>query len=231
MPEGEPIPTDVVAPAYQDETTLPPSLRPRQLPLQPIATVATVGLVLLLAWGLGLKAIERWERWQNAPAIASSTPPRYPEAPANQLVCLFRNCQPGARLRPAAFDAFWQMWAAAREEGVQLRPIGAFQSIQAQQQALKDAKEVSADEQQRWLHYSDYHTGYGVVIGDAQAPETNRQRAFEKTSAFKWLEENAAEFGFQLSYPKRNKIGVDYKPWHWRYVGDSESQQLFGIQP
>lgn len=44
---------------------------------------------------------------------------------------------------------------------------------------------------------------------------------FEKTKAFKWLQENAEEYGFILRYPKDKQeiTGISYESWHWRYVG------------
>ena len=44
---------------------------------------------------------------------------------------------------------------------------------------------------------------------------------FEKTSAFKWLSENAYKYGFILRYPenKTSITGYDYESWHFRFVG------------
>jgi len=44
---------------------------------------------------------------------------------------------------------------------------------------------------------------------------------FYKTAAYKWLMENAADYGFILRYPedKVHITKVKYEPWHWRYVG------------
>lgn len=41
---------------------------------------------------------------------------------------------------------------------------------------------------------------------------------FDKTTAYKWMQDNAYRYGFVLSYPLNNKYYV-YEPWHWRYVG------------
>jgi D-alanyl-D-alanine carboxypeptidase len=41
---------------------------------------------------------------------------------------------------------------------------------------------------------------------------------FESTDAYKWLQNNAHEYGFVLSYPKNNQYYV-FEPWHWRFVG------------
>ena len=42
---------------------------------------------------------------------------------------------------------------------------------------------------------------------------------FEDTEEFRWLLSNAGRFGFVLSYPKDNKDGIMYEPWHWRFEG------------
>lgn len=46
--------------------------------------------------------------------------------------------------------------------------------------------------------------------------------SFEKTSGCKWLLENAWKYGWILRYTNENikDTGVDYEPWHFRYVGD-----------
>ncbi|MBI4993830.1 D-alanyl-D-alanine carboxypeptidase family protein [Candidatus Wolfebacteria bacterium] len=40
---------------------------------------------------------------------------------------------------------------------------------------------------------------------------------FDKTSEYKWMLKKARRFGFYLSYPKNNKKGIDYEPWHWHF--------------
>ncbi len=40
---------------------------------------------------------------------------------------------------------------------------------------------------------------------------------FEKTEEYKWLSRNAHKFDFYMSYPKDNKDGIIFEPWHWRY--------------
>lgn len=44
---------------------------------------------------------------------------------------------------------------------------------------------------------------------------------FYQTPEYAWLEQNAADFGFILRYPKDKQhiTRVEYEPWHWRYVG------------
>jgi len=40
---------------------------------------------------------------------------------------------------------------------------------------------------------------------------------FSCTPEYKWLLEHANAFGFYLSYPKNNKFGVVFEPWHWHW--------------
>ena len=51
---------------------------------------------------------------------------------------------------------------------------------------------------------------------------------FEHTKAFAWLVEHAADYGFILRYPKDKveKTGVNYEPWHWRYVGTEYAKEI-----
>ena len=44
---------------------------------------------------------------------------------------------------------------------------------------------------------------------------------FGDTKAGKWLAANSCRFGFILRYPegKENITGIEYEPWHFRYVG------------
>ncbi len=46
---------------------------------------------------------------------------------------------------------------------------------------------------------------------------------FGETQAGLWLRENSKDYGFILRYPKgkENITGIQYEPWHFRYVGKS----------
>jgi zinc D-Ala-D-Ala carboxypeptidase len=64
-------------------------------------------------------------------------------------------------------------------------------------------------------------------LGDATNSALDLNPEFDTTAAFKWLEANAARYSFEMSFPKGNLQGVSYEPWHWRYVGDSDSLETF----
>lgn len=139
----------------------------------------------------------------------------------------------GIKLRAAAAEKFKAMSAAAQADGVILVPISGFRSITDQQHLFFEIKaqrgqvatkraEVSAPP-----GYSEHHTGYAVDIGDRKTPSTNLSPSFEETAAFKWLEKHAPYYSFELSFPKGNPQGINYEPWHWRFVGDSNSLETF----
>ena len=50
----------------------------------------------------------------------------------------------------------------------------------------------------------------------------------ENTKAYEWLNKNAEDYGFILRYPedKANITGIEYEPWHWRYVGKENAVQM-----
>ncbi len=54
------------------------------------------------------------------------------------------------------------------------------------------------------------------------------EKSFENTKEFKWLQENAENYGFVLRYPEDKKeiTKVNYEPWHWRYVGVEHAKKM-----
>lgn len=155
----------------------------------------------------------------------------YQEAPASELQPITANGQ--IKLRASAAEKYKAMSAAAAREGVILVPISGFRAIADQQRLFFDVKaqrgqvttkraEVSAPP-----GYSEHHTGYAIDIGDGNTPATNLSPSFENTAAFKWLEKNAAYYSFEISFPRGNPQGVNYEPWHWRFVGDTDSLKTF----
>ncbi len=158
----------------------------------------------------------------------------YDEAPAESLRAIARGGDGyEIRLRKSAAQAFEEMAAAARAEGVDLVVLSGFRTKGEQEQLFFD---ISKQRNQTPVErsavsappgYSEHHTGYAVDIGDASVPSTNLSPEFERTPAFRWLEQNAAKFGFEMSFPRHNPQGVSYEPWHWRFVGDADSLATF----
>jgi D-alanyl-D-alanine carboxypeptidase len=153
----------------------------------------------------------------------------YPEAPARSLVSLAA----GQQLRPDAAEALTAMLRAAAADGVNLVVLSAFRPISLQKQLFFD---VMAERNQSSRArarvsappgFSEHSTGFAVDLGDGSAPASNLSASFDQTAAYRWLAAHGARFHFQLSFPKGNRQGVSYEPWHWRYEGSTEALRLF----
>jgi D-alanyl-D-alanine carboxypeptidase len=156
---------------------------------------------------------------------------RYAEAPQNELASI--TADGSIKMRKAAAKAYQEMQAAAQQAGVTLVPLSGFRSLADQDylffgkkaergQVAAERAKVSAPP-----GYSEHHTGYALDIGDGTVPATDLSPDFENTPAYKWLKVNAPFYSFELSFPKNNKQGIAYEPWHWRFVGDRASLETF----
>lgn len=155
----------------------------------------------------------------------------YAEAAATDLVPLGDNS--GVLLAPAAAQAFRSMQQAAQREGIRLISLSGFRSVETQRElffGVKAARGQTASERAKVSAppgHSEHHTGYAIDIGDANNRAMDLSEGFETTAAFRWLQTNAPYYSFELSFPRNNNQGVSYEPWHWRYVGDQASLELF----
>ena len=121
-------------------------------------------------------------------------------------------------LAPRAARAWARMQKAAAADTITLQIVSAFRSASYQLLIIerKFANGQSIDEILRVSAapgYSEHHSGRVVDIttpGHAALEEE-----FEQSPAFAWLQRNASRFGFSLSYPRGNRHGIAYEPWHW----------------
>ena len=74
--------------------------------------------------------------------------------------------------------------------------------------------------------YSEHQSGLCVDL--MTTTMGNLDKSFENTAAFAWLQENAAQFGFILRYPKEKEAitGYTYEPWHYRFVGKATALEI-----
>mgnify|MGYP006356247849 FL=1 len=137
------------------------------------------------------------------------------------------------KMRPAAARKFLEMQAAAKADGVNLTLLSAFRDVKTQNQLFFGVKEQRVQNATKRAEvsappgYSEHHTGYAVDLGDGQVPATNLEIDFAQTPAFRWLQQNALKYSFEMSFPPGNIQGVSYEPWHWRFVGDRDSLETF----
>ncbi len=155
----------------------------------------------------------------------------YPEADENSLIAVGRYGQRAEKLAPEVSVVWNQMVSAARQEKVFIVPISGFRSIKTQTWLFSDrSRRRGIEAAARSVAppgYSEHHTGYAIDIGDARAPGRDISPGFVNTAAFRWMARHAREYGFEISFPPKNPQRVMYEPWHWRYVGSAQGEQLF----
>ena len=75
---------------------------------------------------------------------------------------------------------------------------------------------------------SEHHLGLAVDINSDV--DINDPNASDQTEIlYQWLKENAHRYGFILRYPpgKEDITGVNYEPWHYRYVGVENAEKIY----
>ena len=122
------------------------------------------------------------------------------------------------RLTPRAAVAWRQMRDAAAGDGVVLLPLSGFRSVARQTEIIReklDAGQLLADILRLVAApgYSEHHTGRALDLGSPEHIELDAH--FARTAAYRWLRRRAGEFGFHLSFPRGNRHGIAYEPWHW----------------
>lgn len=139
---------------------------------------------------------------------------------ARTLVFVARAADDGkpVRLAPRAALAWRRMQAAAQADGVHLLPISGYRSMTRQIRIIR--RKLAAGEAIGDIlklvaapGCSEHLTGRAIDIGSPE--DCALDEDFAQTAEFKWLRRNAGRFGFHLSYPRNNRHGIGYEPWHW----------------
>jgi D-alanyl-D-alanine carboxypeptidase len=121
-------------------------------------------------------------------------------------------------LAPRAARAFVRMREAARGNGIALDIVSAYRSADYQLGIVRRKRERGLDIAEILRisaapGYSEHHSGRAVdITTPGYAPV---EEEFERSPAFAWLKRHASRFGFRLSYPRKNRHGIAYEPWHW----------------
>lgn len=127
-------------------------------------------------------------------------------------------------LRKEAATALEELFAAAEEDGIELRAVSGYRSYKRQVSVYNSSVERNGEEYASRVSakpgYSEHQTGLAI---DVSSPSVGNviEEVFGDSEEGKWLEEHAPEYGFVIRYLKDREdvTGYVYEPWHIRYVG------------
>jgi D-alanyl-D-alanine carboxypeptidase len=115
---------------------------------------------------------------------------------------------------------------AAKEDGIILLGNSGYRSYKSQKETytnrVKAEGKKHADAYVAKAGFSEHQTGLCIDI-------TNKNGYFAKgTKEADWLAENCHRFGFIIRYPygKKSITGIEYEPWHIRYVGEEAAKYI-----
>ncbi|MEC1525861.1 M15 family metallopeptidase [Neobacillus niacini] len=128
------------------------------------------------------------------------------------------------KMRRVAAEAVNQLFADAKAEGISLLGVSAYRS-HATQTTLFNYY-VNRDGYEKARTYSalpgtsEHETGLSIDVTGKNG-KCAAENCFGGTKEAIWLEQNAAEYGFIIRYPKGKEsiTGYQYEPWHLRFVG------------
>lgn len=149
----------------------------------------------------------------------------------NDLVPVDLKCAINKNLlvRKEAKKAFEEMCTDMRALNLTIKIISAYRSYQAQQilydNYINKEGQKAADTYSAKPGHSEHQTGLAVDIYNGIMNYTN----FNYTDEYKWISNNAHQYGFIIRYPKDKEhiTGYKYEPWHLRYVGKELATYLY----
>ncbi|MCQ2011293.1 M15 family metallopeptidase [Sporolactobacillus sp. STSJ-5] len=135
------------------------------------------------------------------------------------------------KMRAAAAKPLKEMFAAAKQDGVQLAGVSAYRSHKTQialfnyyvrRDGEKKAQNFSARP-----GMSEHETGLAIDVSGINGKYAATQE-FGKTPEAAWLAKHAQDYGFIVRYPegKETVTGYEYEAWHLRYVGLPASKKM-----
>lgn len=137
------------------------------------------------------------------------------------------------------YEPLKAMFKAAEDAGVPLEFYSGYRSIVRQNRnfvrsvennmksglSLEEAK-AKTNKSRAYPGTSEHNVGLAIdILAKGSSDLSNN---FENTPQFKWLMENAENYGFVLRYrkDKTDITEIIYEPWHFRYVGVEHAKKM-----
>lgn len=141
----------------------------------------------------------------------------------------------GESVNAYIYENLQKMFDDARSEGIFPTVNSGYRSYERQSELYYNkikslenegySKSAAENETKNWIAKpgsSEHQLGIAVDI----KADKNRSSNDE---VYKWLSVNAHKYGFILRYPN-NKVditGINYEPWHYRYVGIEHAKKIY----
>ena len=138
------------------------------------------------------------------------------------------------------FDDLEMMLEAAKREGLSPIICSSYRTLEKQKSLFENkigkylsnglSDQEAAVEAAKWVAIpgtSEHQTGLAVDIVAKSYQILDKEQ--ENTPEQKWLMENSYKYGFILRYPenKSDLTGINYEPWHYRYVGKEAAKEIY----
>ncbi len=139
----------------------------------------------------------------------------------------YRNNDNVTQIHKDVYPYITAMVAAAQKDGVDLKVWSPFRSYAIQKDLFqKQVNRVGGDEDKAATVVarpgtSEHNTGLCADFNMASD-------SFENTEMYRWMRENAEDYGFVMRYRKDKQpiTGVIHESWHWRFVGINHAKQM-----
>ncbi|WEK53377.1 MAG: M15 family metallopeptidase [Candidatus Cohnella colombiensis] len=143
----------------------------------------------------------------------------------------FSGDNPKKQMRKEAAKALESLFAAAKEDKIELKAVSGYRSYATQKSLF--ANYVNKDGEKAAARYSarpgqsEHQTGLAMDVSSASV-SYDLDQSYGETKEGKWLSEHAAEHGFIIRYMKDKEdiTGYMYEPWHVRYVGIDTAKEI-----
>ncbi len=142
-------------------------------------------------------------------------------------------CYGTNQITQETYDAFINLYNAAMEKDIKIIINSSYRNYQNQEETYNQLKNTygskKADDQAARPGHSEHETGLAI---DVFTPGNTTTENFKDSEAYKWLKENAQNYGFIERYPegKEYLTGYHFESWHWRYVGIEVAKQIHDEQ-
>ena len=155
-----------------------------------------------------------------------------PDSYEVELTTLFNGVQVDSRIYPELQKMFDDM----RSEGIYPVVGEGYRSHEDQKQMMQDkidayiaegySRSVAKHQAKKYVAkpgYSEHELGIALDINATEESGTTHDEVYQ------WLYNNAYKYGFILRYPegKEDITGIDYEPWHYRYVGKKAAAKMY----